>query len=220
MVVIVCVWQFQHTAARRRLGRRVSICGSMGLFQHTAARRRLGVKWLKSTFTSTFQHTAARRRLGDKTLKRDLRALVSTHSRPKAAGSCSHDTYSLFKEFQHTAARRRLARANITYPDASKVSTHSRPKAAGQWYERTQTKYIVSTHSRPKAAGTSSVFGFFFLLLFQHTAARRRLALFNRSMTKTAWFNTQPPEGGWLVVLAFSVAFNLFQHTAARRRLG
>ena len=124
MVVIVCVWQFQHTAARRRLGRRVSICGSMGLFQHTAARRRLGVKWLKSTFTSTFQHTAARRRLGDKTLKRDLRALVSTHSRPKAAGSCSHDTYSLFKEFQHTAARRRLGNG-MKEPKPSTLFQHT-----------------------------------------------------------------------------------------------
>ena len=56
--------------------------------------------------------------------------LVSTHSRPKAAGG------------QRPHRRHSLG-----------VSTHSRPKAAGQ---NTMLKIyldIVSTHSRPKAAG-------------------------------------------------------------------
>ena len=33
-------------------------------------------------------------------------------------------------------------------------------------------------------------------------------------------FNTQPPEGGWLVVNGKAIIDRLFQHTAARRRLG
>ena len=75
---------------------------------------------------------------------------------------------------------------------------------------------------------------------FQHTAARRRLG---RWPTTRCWiwcFNTQPPEGGWMVVEAYQETFKvsthsrpkaagappancsvsqLFQHTAARRRL-
>ena len=35
-------------------------------------------------------------------------------------------------------------------------------------------------------------------LRFQHTAARRRLVPFQRSVCSySASFNTQPPEGGW-----------------------
>ena len=33
-------------------------------------------------------------------------------------------------------------------------------------------------------------------------------------------FNTQPPEGGWLIELRHLRDGVLFQHTAARRRLG
>ena len=78
--------------------------------------------------------------------------------------------------------------------------------------------------------------------LFQHTAARRRLAFgcFTRqyqgwvsthSRPKAAGactvsqaneigcFNTQPPEGGWRHCLASASPNFGFQHTAARRRL-
>ena len=56
----------------------------------------------------------------------------------------------------------------------------------------------VSTHSRPKAAGAFAN-AFLFPMMFQHTAARRRLAL-RRAKAVTG--------------------FTPFQHTAARRRLG
>ena len=56
--------------------------------------------------------------------------------------------------------------------------------------------------------------------MFQHTAARRRLAA-------SSWggffleqrFNTQPPEGGWIIGNGGAPLIKLFQHTAARRRL-
>ena len=79
-------------------------------------------------------------------------------------------------------------------------------------------------------------------LLFQHTAARRRLAYmntmpkmhtcFNTQPPEGGWvvkvqtvvevqgFNTQPPEGGWLVSVCVIFGIIVFQHTAARRRLG
>ena len=56
--------------------------------------------------------------------------LVSTHSRPKAAGSLSNELL-----------------------DTRDVSTHSRPKAAGRRVEQVANHRFVSTHSRPKAAG-------------------------------------------------------------------
>ena len=56
--------------------------------------------------------------------------VVSTHSRPKAAGwAASH------------------------IGDHENVSTHSRPKAAGQKLKPLRRIIQVSTHSRPKAAG-------------------------------------------------------------------
>ena len=102
---------------------------------------------------SLFQHTAARRRLGWMILSSSVSHLVSTHSRPKAAGhpvrrkaiqSYSFNTQppeggwldSFISQietnkFQHTAARRRLAEDKPKKDDKPKVSTHSRPKAAG-----------------------------------------------------------------------------------------
>ena len=55
-----------------------------------------------------FQHTAARRRLANILRAFDGHTMVSTHSRPKAAGKSD-------KNLNHY----------------HKVSTHSRPKAAG-----------------------------------------------------------------------------------------
>ena len=56
------------------------------VFQHTAARRRL-VDYLHIYFlTFLFQHTAARRRLAKQEKHPNRQELVSTHSRPKAAG--------------------------------------------------------------------------------------------------------------------------------------
>ncbi|EFC88647.1 hypothetical protein NEIMUCOT_04696 [Neisseria mucosa ATCC 25996] len=102
--------KFQHTAARRRLaplrlnrtrnhsfntqppeggwGPARNDVGRIERFQHTAARRRLGRKWCFNGWYLWFQHTAARRRLGNRARLRAARqrTLVSTHSRPKAAG--------------------------------------------------------------------------------------------------------------------------------------
>ena len=142
--------------------------------------------------------------------------MVSTHSRPKAAGP----------------------RNQPRHPQRP-VSTHSRPKAAvchklltkivkdgfntqppeGGWSVglREREPPAVSTHSRPKAAGQQVVGG-----------------------QIRCGFNTQPPEGGWGFRTRHPVAqpvsthsrpkaagtapikphmLPVFQHTAARRRL-
>ena len=99
------------------------------------------------------------------------------------------------------------------------VSTHSRPKAAGNDCPLFADSTIVSTHSRPKAAGFGAVdsslpeccfntqppeggwnykiFATLSELMFQHTAARRRLGPSITSCRHYTRFNTQPPEGGW-----------------------
>ncbi|MGN6893496.1 hypothetical protein ACTHS7_12270, partial [Neisseria sp. P0015.S009] len=56
--------------------------------------------------------------------------LVSTHSRPKAAGD-RRDYGDYKKWFKHTAARRRLVTSDFFKSTGIKGSTHSRPKAAG-----------------------------------------------------------------------------------------
>ena len=55
-----------------------------------------------------FQHTAARRRLVAGGLTVFVPVLVSTHSRPKAAGVAGQMVRLKGFGFQHTAARRRL----------------------------------------------------------------------------------------------------------------
>ena len=57
-------------------------------------------------------------------------------------------------------------------------------------------------------------------ILFQHTAARRRLGGGGRPVERLGSFNTQPPEGGWLLAHLVGPVAVQFQHTAARRRLG
>ena len=121
----------------------------LSAFQHTAARRRLcqSVNWL--SVTRLFQHTAARRRLDRTNRFRIGREgfntqppeggwtnqnygcgfpVVSTHSRPKAAGFSAEWAQSI-----------------------TVVSTHSRPKAAGQ-ITRLQTS-LSGFNTQPPEGG-------------------------------------------------------------------
>ena len=168
-----CLW-FQHTAARRRLGRLPKRLLKSTKFQHTAARRRLVDVNLRSLIGEHSFNTQPPEGGWSSKLDTPQPTTVSTHSRPKAAG---HFQFYLKNLFQ--------------------VSTHSRPKAAGNGHEfhfyltgfqhtaarRRLVGYGcdlfcqlgVSTHSRPKAAG-------------------KRLA---NNLNDCVSFNTQPPEGGW-----------------------
>ena len=121
--------KFQHTAARRRLQKILSLIYSILMFQHTAARRRLQADKVEIDISHEFQHTAARRRLPFSILICLLSIIVSTHSRAEAA-----------------ATMRQPGRLCL------RVSTHSRAEAAALCF--------------PKNA---------LYVLFQHTAARRRL---------------------------------------------
>ena len=86
-------------------------------------------------------------------------------------------------------------------------------------FEYSRPSENVSTHSRPKAAGSLK------------SPCKQRLFCFNTQPPEGGWmvfshdelmifsFNTQPPEGGWFMYGLLFVPPVLFQHTAARRRL-
>ena len=82
------------------------------------------------------------------------RPAVSTHSRPKAAGTFTSKDDAATEKFQHTAARRRLARTRgITRINIKGFNTQ--PPEGGWSIVNFPCVFVcVSTHSRPKAAGT------------------------------------------------------------------
>ena len=96
---------------------------------------------------------------------------VSTHSRPKAAAD-TPQSGDVVVWFQHTAARRRLISAETSPAVANGFNTQP---PEGGCYIQALFDIIngVSTHSRPKAADRA------------HLARQRKVC-----------FNTQPPEGG------------------------
>ena len=211
--------KFQHTAARRRLGFLSKIAESVFEFQHTAARRRLAAYSIPALSNNEVSTHSRPKAAGFGFFRRADIMRVSTHSRPKAAGGsiiitlehrhgfntqppeggwyCVMRYCLICSRFQHTAARRRLAIRHTPHRPRD-VSTHSRPKAAGGANDYYKTKAAVSTHSRPKAAGRS---------------------LGRIDINRYRSFNTQPPEGGWLLKQHLQKETGRFQHTAARRRL-
>ena len=102
-------------------------------FQHTAARRRL-VSYLNSPTTraSPSFNTQPPEGGWSEPSKQGRRTVVSTHSRPKAAGDHRENQSRATFSFQHTAARRRLGFCRVHNLIILSVSTHSRPKAAGK----------------------------------------------------------------------------------------
>ena len=160
----------------------------------------------------------------DSDLKRRLTALVSTHSRPKAAGGRQaarrHARHSFNTQPPEGGWKSALIAGwewisfNTQPPEGgwffqtafalffAVVSTHSRPKAAGVRPCRAVWIVRVSTHSRPKAAGSRDLFALV-NQPFQHTAARRRLASLIDWLQGLPCFNTQPPEGGWGIAERF-----------------
>ena len=188
---------FQHTAARRRLGRVGKTVAHKIRFNTQPPEGGWASSAASAISTMCF-NTQPPEGGWDPRLPAKLYIKVSTHSRPKAAGTKAYTAFTNQPKFQHTAARRRL------------VSTSYRKSTAA----------LVSTHSRPKAAGFGRLPLAFRRFVFQHTAARRRLASANSSVAPLIYvsthsrpkaagrpsetaacvrfgFNTQPPEGGW-----------------------
>ena len=107
------------------------------------------------------------------------------------------------------------------HPYASRKSFNTQPPEGG-WITLPLTinAQIVSTHSRPKAADEAdSCFGVV-VVLFQHTAARRRLTSHHRIGGGNVGFQHTAARRRLNTAAAVPCqAFLQFQHTAARRRL-
>ena len=131
--------------------------------------------------------------------KQLVKIVVSTHSRAKAAaqkGACK----KRWVEFQHTAARRRLLWALISTVQSISGFQHTAARRRLLFgYLGKNEKDFVSTHSRTKAAAR-------WLLLSTRCCSR---------------FNTQPREGGCLViVLARLVGVSVSTHSRAKAAAG
>ena len=130
-----------------------------------------------------FQLTAARRRLGIINGNGQFDGMVSTHSRPKAAGQSCHPTLG----------------------NTQSVSTHSRPKAAGSHPPCRSPASPVSTHSRPKAAGESTQPPTSHSSGFNSQPPEGGWGRGAQNPAQGSRFNSQPPEGGWLYGLGAGV---------------
>ena len=144
--------------------------------------------------------------------------VVSTHSRPKAAGLFA-EYFAPADMFQLTAARRRLAKL-LTQLHLEVSRFNSQPPEGG-WKSASCFKFkMYCFNSQPPEGGWK--------LVARVQNSRRG---FNSQPPEGGWrfsdhidnplicFNSQPPEGGWDWCHSNQICHNTFQLTAARRRL-
>ena len=158
-------------------------------------------------------------------------------------GGCLHapSRWRATGQFQLTAARRRLPFAVQQAGIVVAVSTHSRSKAAAANHVAQFVQFAVSTHSRSKAAALAGAawcrfgHGFnsqpleggclqafslsVFFILFQLTAARRRLLEALGYDGQRSPFQLTAARRRLRSVSGSSALLPAFQLTAARRRL-
>ena len=96
----------------------------------------------------------------------------------------------------------------------SVVSTHSRAEAAAWRREVRKPCKKVSTHSRAEAAANCLAVKRN-SLLFQHTAARRRLLIASLIGTEALCFNTQPRGGGCIELERMELEERVSTHSRA-----
>ena len=144
------------------------------------------------------------------------------------------------EKFQHTAARRRLP-AGLPSAGMEPRSFNTQPPEGGcaRRRNRVHTSHRfntqppeggcearvwawgrgeVSTHSRPKAAAREQLRAYA-EVLFQHTAARRRLPLLRDRESMPCWFQHTAARRRLPRLIYTYNRPHKFQHTAARRRL-
>ena len=125
-----------------------------------------------------FQHTAARRRLETTIIFVRCEAL-----------------------FQHTAARRRLV-VLMTSRRSQQRSFNTQPPEGGWAYLLFNRALMGFQHTAARRRLDRYLFSTCTHIEFQHTAARRRLAARVQQRRRLYYcFNTQPPEGGWILSL-------------------
>ena len=125
------------------------------------------------------------------------RPSVSTHSRPKAAGCIEATSSPPTKSFNSQPPEGGWAFCMSIESGAMRVSTHSRPKAAGQASAKLTELKKVSTHSRPKAAGCGIAPISAGIPRFNSQPPEGGWRICQGIGAETGSFNSQPPEGGW-----------------------
>ena len=120
--------------------------------------------------------------------------------------------HKMVMQFQLTAARRRLASTRVTAH--AETCFNSQPPEGG-WPASCAaiSRSIVSTHSRPKAAGIKAGSRDIVHKLFQLTAARRRLVKHLKNAADSIGFNSQPPEGGWIMAWRWASLNSVSTHS-------
>ena len=170
-------------------------------FQLTAARRRLELNLLTVlplVLVSTHSRPKA---AGDFRVAARRRHMVSTHSRPKAAGPANGLLFTALKSFQLTAARRQLE--TYLVPNLPLELRFNSQPPEGSWAAFfAAAMWACSFNSQPPEGG--------WLFYKSKQTAKRR---FNSQPPEGGWwhspklilhrksFNSQPPEGGWLIYL-------------------
>ena len=121
--------------------------------------------------------------------------------------------------FQHTAARRRLVAETALIPVAYK-SFNTQPPEGG-WHDRKfcDVQQICFNTQPPEGGWTTTRLTASCQNRFQHTAARRRLALSVRLLGQISVFQHTAARRRLGNVSSSRFAHLRFQHTAARRRL-
>ena len=123
-------------------------------------------------------------------------------------------------QFQHTAARRRLLHHLQPSQIQHFVSTHSRPKAAARLLRNIYGHKHCFNTQPPEGGCVVFLLVHHQSLMFQHTAARRRLPVDVSEDPKHIKVSTHSrPKAAASLRLTGSVVLKMFQHTAARRRL-
>ena len=143
-----------------------------------------------------FQHTAARRRLVGECDDLVNQIHVSTHSRPKAAGSL------------------------LTNTAAARHGFNTQPPEGG-WRSKTPPRsHPARFNTQPPEGGWFRLFRLsFWIFGFQHTAARRRLVLTTPPSMLSMQFQHTAARRRLDQIYPKMLAHQAFQHTAARRRL-
>ena len=145
--------------------------------------------------------------------------MVSTHSRPKAAGPVGTTSFNGAACFNSQPPEGGWSVQSIQR--AVKRCFNSQPPEGG-WVAKaanTAATATVSTHSRPKAAGPAFG-GRAGVSLFQLTAARRRLAGGGGGGGSSGAFQLTAARRRLALLLIRVLHMIAFQLTAARRRLG
>ena len=166
-----------------------------------------------------FQHTATRRWLPKRACFALRFLIVSTHSHPKVAALKFLRLVFPVLLFQHTATRRWL----LLVKSQTLTSGLFQHTATRRWLHRDEAADLiledVSTHSHPKVAAIGILLVLIRFHRFNTQPPEGGCLLVVQPEHQSNRFNTQPPEGGCQPKVQRLLLVAMFQHTATRRWL-